>query len=268
MVKIVIDAGNGATTPGKRSPEDESEWVYNDKVVRATISKLQTFKDVEILRVDDPTGKVEIPLKARNDRANEWKADVYVSIHHNALTKNWGEHTGIETYMMDYQEAAKKSRDIAAAVQPRIVKAMGIRDGGMKRAYFHVLRETALPAILTEGGFIDSLVNIIKLRDEYFLQAEGEAIAKGLAAYIKLQPKSEAKSEVIKEKTGRNGRTDKLYNPTAEELVVATTIILQHLESNREGVVPVKWLKKIREGTLTDSDTICLLYVVIHRWLS
>ena len=48
----------------------------------------------------------------------------------------------------------------------------------MKRANFHVLRESAMPAFLSEGGFMDSTVDILKLRDNHYLQAQGEAIEK------------------------------------------------------------------------------------------
>ena len=67
--------------------------------------------------------------------------------------------------------------------------AMGISDRGMKRANFHVLRESAMPAFLTEGGFMDSTVDIAKLRDDHYLKAQGEAIAEGLAVYFKLRLK-------------------------------------------------------------------------------
>ena len=76
MVKIVIDAGHGFNTPGKRSPDDEREWSFNNKVALYAIAKLKTYKDVEILRVDDPTGKTDVPLGTRTDLANKWKADV------------------------------------------------------------------------------------------------------------------------------------------------------------------------------------------------
>ena len=264
MVKIVIDAGDEATISGKRSLADDGEWLCNDKVVRAVVAELETYEDVEVLRVDDPTGKVDIPFQTRTNRANEWKADVYVSIHHNVLWENKGVHTRIETDPLNNPDASQESQDSATDGYPRIVKSMEIGDRGKKRANFHVFRETAIPAILKEGGFIDSVVDIIKLRDENYLRAEGEAIAKGLAANIKLQPKSESKSI----KTDSNKEVDKLYIPTAEELVEATTIVLQHLESDSEGVIPSSWLKKIQDGTLTDSDSVCLLYVVIHRWLT
>ena len=233
MVKIVIDA-----TPGlKCTTTDEGELNFNNMVVRAAIGKLKTYKDVEVLRVDDPTGENDVSLKERTIKANEWNADVYVSIHHGA------------NYM---------SKEITNAFTPRIVKAMGVRDCDIKQTNFHVLRDTQFPAILTSTGSSNSLVDIIKLRNQNYLQAEGEAIAEGLAAYIKLQPSSTSSQLKVK------GESSK---PTSKELVSAATIVLQHLETDREGIIPEKWLKKIQNGTLTDSDAIGLLYVVLHRWL-
>lgn len=259
MVRIVIDAGDGITAPVKHSSKEDSEWVCNNKVVLAVVAKLKTYKDVEILRVDDPSGTIDIPLQTRADWANQWNADVYVSIHHNVLLDNMGEYNSVEADPMDLPEMDELSQD----QYPRIVKSMEIQRG-QKRENLHVFRETAIPAIVREGGLIDSVIDIIKLRDEEYLKAEGEAIAKGIATYIKLQPKSNSK--IIE--AASNKLTQKLYAPTAEELVEATTIVLSHLESDSEGVIPSSWLKKIQDGTLTDSDSVCLLYVVIDRWLT
>lgn len=247
MVKIVIDADYGLSKIGNLSSEEEQEWITNNKVVQATIEKLKTYEDVEVLRVDDPTGKTDISLKTRTERATEWKADVYVTIHHNKMGEN-GVYHGSKTY------------PIKPPFHPRILKAMGSRNQSKKQANFYVLRENAMPAILTEGGFMDHLVDIIKLHDYDFLIAEGEAIADGLAAYIKLQPKSE--------KSTQNEMNSILYKPTSKELIGAATIVLHYLESSREGVIPDKWLERIHRGKLTESDAIGLLYVTLHQWLS
>jgi N-acetylmuramoyl-L-alanine amidase len=229
MVKIVIDAGHGL----KCQSENDEEWKFNDTVVRAAIEKLKTYKDVKVLRIDDPSGKIVVSMTERARRANEWNADIYVSIHHGANLK---------------------PKNITAAFTPRIVKAMGDSEGGLKQTSFHVLRDTEFPAIYIGAGFSNSLVDIIKLCNESYLRAEGEAIAEGLAAYINLQPshwKTKADSKKMKSK----------------ELVSAVTTILRHLESDRKGTIPQKWLENIYEGTLNDSDAIGLLYVVLHRWL-
>ena len=188
MVKIALDAGHGNNTPGKRTPDGEREWAFNSKVLLAAIAKLNTFQNVEILRLDDPTGKTDVALKTRTNRANVWKADVLVSMHHNAYLGKWGSHGGVETYTQP--GASQKSRDIAAVVHPKVVNAMGLRDRGCKTLNLHMLRESSMPAILVEGGFMDSTVDVVALRDNKKMQAQGEAIAEGLAVYFKLKPKA------------------------------------------------------------------------------
>lgn len=193
MVKIVLDAGHGMNTPGKRTPSGEREWMFNNKVVLAAISKLNRYENVQILRVDDPTGKTDISLDVRTDKANSFNADVYIACHHNANTGTWGPWTGIETYTYDDPQANPKSVEIATVIHPLVVKAMGIKDRGLKKQNFHVLRETAMPAILIEGGFMDSYIDINVLRDNSKLKANGEAIAEGLAQYFRLKLKEAVK---------------------------------------------------------------------------
>jgi len=264
MVKIVIDAGHGFNTPGKRSPDDEREWTFNNKVALYAIAKLETYKDVKILRVDDPTGRMDVPLTSRTNLANEWQADVYASIHHNALNGKWGQHSGIETYTMDNPTANPKSIEIAGAIHPRVVMAMGISNRGMKRANFHVLRESAMPAFLTEGGFMDSTVDITKLRDDNYLKAQGEAIAEGLAVYFKLQlkPIEQVVSPLPQQYNG-----GQLYQPSVQTIINSTIDVLIRLENKQEGALSSVWREKLAQGILTDSDAIGILFIALDRGL-
>lgn len=188
MVKIALDAGHGLNTPGKRTPDGEREWSFNDKVLRAAWERLSQYGGVQLKRLDDPTGKTDVPLKTRTSVANAWKADVLVSIHHNANAGVWGAHGGVETLVQT--TASRASKDIARAVHGRVVKAMGLRDRGVKSANLHMTRESRMPAILIEGGFMDSTTDIVALRDDAKLKAQGYAIADGLADYFKLRPQS------------------------------------------------------------------------------
>lgn len=187
MVKIAIDAGHGMNTAGKRTPSGEREWSFNNKVAIAAMAKLNTYQNVQILRLDDATGKTDVPLKTRTDRANAWNADALVSCHHNAYKGKWGSHGGVETYT--YPGASQNSRDVATLVHPLVVKAMVLRDRGKKTMNLHMLRESKMPAILVEGGFMDSTTDIIALRSDQKLKAQGEAIGQGLAAYFNLKLK-------------------------------------------------------------------------------
>lgn len=191
MVKIAIDAGHGINTAGKRTPAGEREWTFNNKVVLAIIAELQKYDNVQILRLDDPTGQRDVPLTERTNKANSWGADVVISIHFNASTGRWGNHTGTETYTYNRTKSTNaKSVEIARVVQAAMLKAWGLRDRGLKTANFHMVREPNGPAVLTEGGFMDSNIDIKVMRDDAKLAEGGREIAIALAGYYNLKLKS------------------------------------------------------------------------------
>ncbi|MFD1203612.1 N-acetylmuramoyl-L-alanine amidase [Sporosarcina contaminans] len=187
MVKVALDAGHGINTPGKRTPDGEREWSFNSKVIAAAIKYLKDYPNVEVLRLDDPTGKTDVPLATRTNKANKWKADILISMHHNANTGKWGSWTGTETYT--YTGSWKNAERLAAIVQKKMVAVYGLRDRGLKKANFHMTRESAMPAILIEGGYMDSTIDIVKLRDDKILDAAGKAIAESVAEYFGLKKK-------------------------------------------------------------------------------
>ncbi|MDI3234158.1 N-acetylmuramoyl-L-alanine amidase [Exiguobacterium antarcticum] len=191
MAKLVaLDAGHGINTAGKRTPDNEREWSFNNQVLLAAQKRLAEYEDVKVLRLDDPTGKTDVPLIDRTNKANKAKADVLVSIHHNANTGKWGNWTGTETFTYTPASANPKSVALAKAVHPKLVKAMGLNDRGLKAADFHMVRESKMPAILTEGGYMDSVVDIKALRSDARLKLAGIAIADGVAAYLGLKLKA------------------------------------------------------------------------------
>lgn len=193
--KVAIDAGHGGSnsTPGKRTPAGEYEWIFNNTVVNAAIAKMKDY-GITVLRTDDASGKTDVPLSTRTNKANSWGADAYVSVHHNANTGKWGDWTGVETYT--YTGSNLKSEKLAKAVHPRIVSAMGLRDRGTKKANLHIVRETKMAAILTEGGYMDSNIDIKKMRDNAVLRKQGEAIADGVAEFFGIKVKASSASAV------------------------------------------------------------------------
>ena len=177
---IAVDAGHGLHTAGKRTPDGEREWSFNNRVVIALINELHRL-GLRTLRLDDPSGQRDVPLGERTRKANNAKADVLVSVHHNALTGRWGNHTGTEIYTYPN---AKSSADLAKKLQPILSSAYGLRNRGAKTANFHMLRESNMPAILTEGGYMDSTIDIVKMRDDEVLKQAGVAIAKVVAEWL------------------------------------------------------------------------------------
>lgn len=190
MFKIAVGAGHGGygVTPGKRSPANEYEWDFNNKVVVAFMEEMKNYDGVEVRRMDDPTGRTDVPLKTRTDKANAWGADIYISFHHNANTGVWGTWTGTETFT--YLGSNPNSERLASLVHPEIVKAYGLRDRGLKKENFHIVRETKMAAILVEGGYMDSTIDIKKLRNDSVLKNAGIGAAHGAAKYGGLKRKA------------------------------------------------------------------------------
>lgn len=187
-LKLVLDAGHGLHTPGKRTPAGEREWTFNNKQLIACKRLLDRYEGVSILRVDDPTGERDVPVEERTDKSNAFGADAYVSFHNNAIDDKWGTHEGMETF--SYIGDNPKSEKLQRAIHHHLIKATKNRDRGMKEANFHVLRETdKCAAVLTESFFMDSITDIKKLRSDTYLKATGEAIALGIIECYGLQEK-------------------------------------------------------------------------------
>ncbi|GEN87265.1 N-acetylmuramoyl-L-alanine amidase [Oceanobacillus sojae] len=204
MAKVAMCAGHGGSgsTPGKRSPAGEYEWNFNDAVVRAAIAKLKA-NGVEVLRTDDASGKTDVGLTARTNKANAWGADVYVSCHHNALGTNWLNYEiGIETFTQNGSQP--QSEILARCIHPKYVKAMGLKDRGMKKSNLAITRQTKMPAVLTEGGFMDSRIDIKSMRDNAKLKAQGEAIADGIMEFLNVKNTNSA-PKVSKPSPGKTG---------------------------------------------------------------
>lgn len=208
MIKVGYEAGHGLNTPGKRSPDGEREWTFNDIVARAFANELALYSGVRTKRFDDPTGKTDIPLKDRTDGANRWDADYYFSFHKNANTSQWGNWTGVETWI--YTNASAQSIALANAVHPALVASYGLRDRGIKKGNLHIVRETRMPAILFEGPFMDSVLDIRKLRDKKVLENAGKLIAQAFAKFAGLkrviaeEHKEEPSVTQLLNETGRN----------------------------------------------------------------
>lgn len=182
-MKIAIDNGHGLNTPGKRTPlfPDGShirEWQFNHPTA-LKLGELLRAQGFEVVYVSP--GEEDTPLGTRTARANQAKADLLVSIHYNAATGSWGSANGIETF---HHPSSTKGKKLAALVQKEIIRETGRRDRGAKSANFYVLRETAMPAVLVECGFMDFLEEArLMLQEEYQTKC-ARAMAKGICAYF------------------------------------------------------------------------------------
>ncbi|WP_417898855.1 N-acetylmuramoyl-L-alanine amidase [Bacillus haimaensis] len=183
-MKIVLDAGHGYNTPGKRTPDGMKEYEFNRVVAEFARQELSRYQNAEVLftHSDDR----DVPLQERTDRANSWGADAFVSIHANAYgAGGWNTVNGIETYTPTV--ASPNSDLLANSVHKRLIQETGRRDRGIKSADFHVLRETNMASILCECGYMTYYQEAQLLRTDSYRETCARAIAEGIAEHFNLE---------------------------------------------------------------------------------
>lgn len=186
-MKVMLDAGHGYNTPGKRSPDGMREYEFNRAVANYARSHFQDYQNVTVYfaHSDDR----DVPLQERTNRANSLNVDIYISIHANAYGNGgWTSPSGIETYV--YTSRPPIAYQLAQKVQRNLVAATGLPDRGVKTADFHVLRATKMDAILAECGFMTNQNDMKLLRSEEYRKTVAEAIVKAVAEQFNLKRKS------------------------------------------------------------------------------
>lgn len=185
MTKIVLDAGHWLYESGRRclkkfDANETREWELNKRIVEKVQANLKDYENVEVLRVDDPTGKTFIDVDVRARKANNFKADIYCSFHHNADV-NGGPGGGITVLTYDSREELS---DIRTKLYTCLINAGGIKGNRSQplqnRPDLAVLRMTNMSAVLVEHGFMDSSVDTpIIITDAY-----AEKMANGWIAFF------------------------------------------------------------------------------------
>lgn len=183
--KLVIAAGHYLGTAGKRTPDGIKEWTLNNAVCNFIEEYLKEY-NVEVIRVDDTTGKTAITLAERVKATNKIKPDLFIEIHHNALKGQWGTHTGTEVY--SHTNGSSEDKKVAKLLAPKIAKETGLKNRGAKTMALQVLTcSSKIPAVLCEGGFMDSTIDNPVITSEKGQRAYAKAVADGVIEYLKLE---------------------------------------------------------------------------------
>jgi N-acetylmuramoyl-L-alanine amidase len=181
MVRIVLDAGHGGKDPGAVA-NGMQEKDLTLAIVKHIGRMLSEYENVEVhyTRTDDRF----LELEERAAIANKLNADYFVSVHINS-----GGGTGFESYIYNGNVSAATIA-YQNVIHAEIMKAIGnVNDRGKKRANYAVLRETKMPAILTENLFIDNTNDAAKLKSEQFLLQVAHGHVEGIVKAFGLKKK-------------------------------------------------------------------------------
>ena len=204
---IVLDPGHGGFDKGAASTFG-NEKNYALDVARQLRPLLQAkgFKVVMTRETD-----VFIPLEVRARIANATRDSIFVSFHFNATGSNPNA-TGFEIFSLTPRGAPSTNDDslalhfvnmqaggpvdaqsfeLAAAVYHSMLGHLREFDRGIKRARFAVLRQTKIPSVLVEGGFLSEASDSKNINDPAWRKQLAESLCVGIESYRNLVEKKQ-----------------------------------------------------------------------------
>lgn len=176
---VVIDPGHGGSDNGASGPSGIKEKDVNlDVALRVKALLEQSGVTVHMTRTSDTYPS----LSERVDLANNQNVDRFISIHHNASGNQ--SINGSEVWI--YANASASSQALASDVLNELTTALELPNRGVKQASnFYVLKNTNMPAILTEASFISNPQEEQKLANPEYQAREAQAIANGVIDHLR-----------------------------------------------------------------------------------
>src|SRR5260370_8914003 len=209
---VVLDAGHGGYDQGAFSMLGNEKDFALDVVERARDLLTKAGFNVRLTRSAD----VVVRLEDRAAFANRQSNAVFVSVHFNAGARE--DAGGVETYSLaprgvpstnnanlslaDFQPCVGNIRDpeniaLATAMHTALITKLGVSDRGIKRARFIVLRDSNIPAVLIEGGFLTNAQDRIRIATPIYRQILAQAILQGVLSYNRAVRRHEASDQMM-----------------------------------------------------------------------
>jgi N-acetylmuramoyl-L-alanine amidase len=201
---IALDDGHGMETAGKRTPYIPSlgrqikENEFNRAVVKFLDQELKRcgFRTLLVAPTD-----VDTPLKERTDKANKAGVDAYISIHYNAFDGTFAGKNpeGFQAHVY-LGHSNKEAGKLAKCILKHLAGGTKQVNRGLFESNFHVLRETHMPAVLLELGFMDNKREALLMIDTNFQKECAREIAQGICEYfgVKYVPEQKVKATAPK----------------------------------------------------------------------
>ncbi|MBU6171559.1 MAG: N-acetylmuramoyl-L-alanine amidase [Verrucomicrobia bacterium] len=169
---VIIDAGHGGHDLG-------GQWgrVYEKHLALDTAVRLEKqLKRMGYRTVMTRRGDYFLTLPQRCQIANRYRDAIFVSVHFNYTWKQ--DVSGLETFYFN-----SEGQKIANQVQNRMIRYTRAIDRKEKFARFYVIRNTKMPSILVEGGFVSNEAERKRMKSARFREALARAIADGIQRY-------------------------------------------------------------------------------------
>jgi len=178
---IILDPGHGGKDEGAR--------------VRSCIEKQLTLRTSYLTKrhlealgykvVMTRARDIFLPLGTRVQRANRRTHSIFISVHYNSASSPSAKGIEIYYYGKGLQTRRTFSRELASSVLDQIIRETKGTSRGTKVGNFQVIRETVMPAILVEAGFITNSKERALVGTQSYLDKLAKGIAFGIDKYVK-----------------------------------------------------------------------------------
>jgi N-acetylmuramoyl-L-alanine amidase len=176
--RVVIDPGHGGPDPGAVGIGGLRE---TDVVLDVSLQVAQLLQARGVSVSLTRTSEVDVDLPPRVALANNIGAQVFVSVHANALSMSRPDVNGVETF---YFQGGNSQR-LASMIQDRLMAVSpGTPDRGARPGRFFVIRRTTMPSALVEMGFVTGSIDAPRLADPNFRRRLAQAMATAILEYL------------------------------------------------------------------------------------
>lgn len=189
---VVLDPGHGGNDSGGVW-EDSYEDIYEKEIDLAIVKEVEKILKKEgftVICTRDTDTWVDLNDRSKIAEANQ--ADVFVSVHQNAVENDTTSH-GVETHCNENANAG--SLDLATLIQESVIGETGARDRGLSiGSRLVVVQSQSVPSCLIETGFLTSHMERSLLMGKEYQKKIASGIAGGIKEY--LDNKAEGAGEI------------------------------------------------------------------------
>jgi len=182
---IFIDPGHGGEDYGTNTLEKPTAYEKNLTLSTAKLVRTYLKKrgyNVVMTREGDET----VSLKDRASLANKGRASLFVSIHYNSAPNKSADGLEIYYYQSDKDRIRSlESKMLAEDLLRRCCSNVNAKVRGVKHGNFAVIRDTNMPAVLIEGGFLTNIKEQEKIRTAQYQRSLSQAIAASIDQYAR-----------------------------------------------------------------------------------
>lgn len=181
--KVVLDAGHGSETAGKRSPDETYfEHEFNLDMANRVKAHLERHGvGVTMTRTDN----TDLSLATRVKIANQAEPDLFVSLHSNASGNDWSAPRGLGIYTSMASDTAGRNKAAKAILKRAEEAGIQLWGGGLHHdSTLYVLKNTDAPAVLIEHGFHTNLEEVELLKTPSYRDLLASVDTKGILDYL------------------------------------------------------------------------------------